>query len=79
MDNVYVIDRIEDGIITLVSENGETEINVPFVEGFNPDDRVIYENGILTHCGTPEHEQRKKDNQSRLNALFARSKDNNED
>ncbi|MBQ2730098.1 MAG: DUF3006 domain-containing protein [Clostridia bacterium] len=70
-----VIDRIDEGIATVIPDDGSEIITLPLPEGFAEGQTVIIENGAVRHAN--EDESPPRNNKERLRNLFNKSKRSN--
>lgn len=74
MKKICVVDRVEDGIITLLPDDGGESIEL-FAKDhpdFSPNCAVVLENGTARLAKEGEREDKTEQNRERLKRLFDR-------
>lgn len=72
---IYIIDRIEDGIATLIAEDNGDVVSVEVVDSDFPkvNDAVVIENGAVRFVPREEYTGKAEENKNRLKNLFGRN------
>ncbi len=67
-----VIDRIEDGIATIIPDDGSSPLTIPLPDGFSEGQAVIITDSGVRHA--EEWEKTRRNNKERLRNLFNKNK-----
>ncbi|MDD6095058.1 MAG: DUF3006 family protein [Clostridia bacterium] len=72
MKKICVADRIEDGVIVLIPDDGTepVELKAEDYPQIKVNDAVVFENGKVRPAVPGEHEDKREENKERLNRLF---------
>ena len=72
MKKICVVDRIEDGVIVLVPDDGSEniELSAESFPALRVNDAAVYEDGEIRPATADEHQNRMDENRERLRRLF---------